>query len=68
MKEDLNSLYDQLQNNLSPSSSSLGGVVIGVSFLEAISVVFLLVVIFRYYGDSKHEEHIPEQIEMNKHV
>lgn len=41
----MKNFYYQLQNNLSPAASSLGGVIIAVSFLEAISVFFLLIVI-----------------------
>jgi uncharacterized membrane protein len=55
MGRNLNSFYNQLSNNLAPNASSLGGVIIAVSFLEAISVFFLLITIFRYTG--KDDEH-----------
>jgi hypothetical protein len=41
---------------LAVNASSLGGVIIAVSFLEAISVFFLLIVIFKYTGDDRKED------------
>ena len=57
MNTDINRLFYELQNNLGPASSSLGGVIIAVSFLEAILCFFLLIVIFRFTGDDKHHNH-----------
>ncbi len=56
MGTDLNGFYNQLQNNLSPYAISIGSVLIAVSFLEALSVFFLLIVIFKYTGDDKVNE------------
>jgi hypothetical protein len=55
MGNDLRVFYSQLQDNLAPNSSSLGGVIIAVSFLEAISVFFLLIVINKYSAKDKKE-------------
>lgn len=69
MKGDLNILFNQMQNNLGPASASLAGAIIAVSFLEMISIFFLLIVIFRYREDpTKEVEHFGEKsgIEMHK--
>ena len=56
MATDLNAFYNQLQNNLAPYATSIGSVLIAVSFLEALSVFFLLIVIFKFTGDDKVNE------------
>ena len=53
MGTDLNMFYDQMQNNLASYSAALGGVIIAVSFMEAISVFFILIVIFRFRDHGK---------------
>ena len=45
MKTGLERVYVELESGLSPRSFSLGGVIIAVSFLEYLSVIFLLIVI-----------------------
>lgn len=47
MATNLKSFFLTMQNDLSPSSTSLGAVVIAVSFLIYISVICLLIVILR---------------------
>jgi len=56
MGNNLRIFYSQLQDNLAPNSSSLGGIIIAVSFLEAISVFFLLIVINKYNAKDRKEE------------
>ena len=53
MSSDLNNFYSSLQNDLSPNASSLGGIIVAVAFLQAISVFFILIAILRYTGDEK---------------
>jgi|LauGreDrversion4_2_1035121.scaffolds.fasta_scaffold373070_2 hypothetical protein len=53
MNSDLNSFYNQLQNNLAPYATSIGSVLIAVSFLQAVSIFFLLIVINKYSGEDK---------------
>jgi hypothetical protein len=45
MKSGLENLYVELEYGLSPRSFSIGGIIIAVSFLEYLSVIFLLIVI-----------------------
>ena len=57
MATNLYSFYNQLSNNLAPNSSSLAGIIIAVSFLEAIAIFFLLIVLLKQAGaDDKSSE------------
>ena len=56
MKTDLNLMYSTMESDLAPTASSLGGVIIAVSFMEAISVFCLLIVILRY--KQQPQEHV----------
>ncbi len=58
MSRDVNTFYGELGNNFSTQSSNLAGVIIAVSFLECISIIFLLIVIFKYTGLDKDRESI----------
>lgn len=62
MSSNLNAFYEQLQNNLSPSASQIGHVLIAVSFLLAISVFFLLIVINKFTEDPNSKNHDNAQI------
>lgn len=61
MGRNLNAFYSQLGDHLAADASSLGGVIIAVSFLEAISVFFLLITIFRYTGKDDENHNNAEQ-------
>jgi len=55
MRTDLYSFYDQLQNNLASNASSIGGIIIAVSFLQAIAIFFLLIVLLKNSGAAAEE-------------
>jgi hypothetical protein len=55
MQTDLYSFYDQLSNNLATNASSLGGIIIAVSFLQAIAIFFMLIVLLKNAGAAAEE-------------
>ena len=54
-------MFNSLTNNFSPNSLSLSGVILAISFLEAISVFFLMIAIFQHTGKD-FQEHKEEEV------
>lgn len=66
MSRDLNNLFNIMQTDLSKSATNLGAVVIAVSFLEMLSVFFLLIVIFRKRDNGDSASNHEQNLEMGK--
>lgn len=58
MKDSMNNIFLELQNELSPNSFSMGGIIIAVSFLQYLSVILLFILInkFRDNGEKNENE------------
>jgi hypothetical protein len=55
MQSNLNYFYSTLTDSLSPNSLNLAAVIIAVSFLEAIAIFFLLIVLLKNSGAASEE-------------